>query len=154
MAELKKIEDKINVVLSGETQKNSLDFIAFMRTNGFSFEGFDMGDDEVGWNPIFKEKSIGCIMVSDQLMFWLGLDWCFDDNGSVSDDLKDFTWSHVVNCPQEPCKPPYCEGDNHSKNHWKIFEKEFESTCHSPLAFFGPDAKTLDNIKKLLLMTK
>jgi len=154
MAELKKIEDKINSTLGGEMQRNSLDFITFMRENGFSFDGFDIGNDEVGWNPIFKEKSIGCLMITDKFMFWLGLDWCFDDTVSVDNELKEFVWKNVVNCPQEPCEPPYCEGDNHSKNNWEIFGKEFKSTCHSPLAFIGPDVETFDNLKKLLLFTK
>jgi hypothetical protein len=33
-----------------------------------------------------------------------------------------------------------------------IFGKEYESTCHSPLAFLNPDAGALENAKKLFLM--
>ena len=149
------IEDAIVKKLTGEIQKNTLDFIASMRENGFSFDAFDTGDvhsGEVRWSPAYKGESFGCAAVSDCFMFWIGLDWCFDDNELADENLKEFVWSHVVVCPQEKyCKPPYCEG---SKNRWKIFRKEYESTCHAPLAFFGPDAIALDNIIKLLLMTK
>ena len=147
------IESKIKEKLTCEIQENTLDFISFMYGNGFTFESFDAGS-EIGWNPIYKGKGIGCAMISDEFMFWLGLDWCFDDNGTIENELKEFTWSHVVNCPQKPCEPPYCEGDNKSKNQWQIFGKNYESTCHSPLAFFGPDENTLNNMKKLILMTK
>ena len=77
-----------------------------------------------------------------------------DGCGTIENELKEFTWSHVVNCPQKLCEPPYCEGDNKSKNQWQIFGKNYESTCHSPLAFFGPDENALNNMKKLLHMTK
>ena len=158
MAE-KQIENVINEKLTGDAQKNALDLITFMRTNEFSFEGFNDGK-ELKWNPNYKGKSIGCMAVAEELMLsegistalWLGLDWSFDDSGPADDELKEFAWAHVVNCPQEKyCKPPHCEN---SKNRWQIFQKEFESTCHAPLAFFNLDAKKLENIKKLLLMTK
>jgi len=147
----KLIENAIKEKLTGEKQKNALDFIAAMREKGFSFEGWGSGDD-VGWNPTYNGKGFGCVLVSNQFMFFIGLDWSFDDSGPADDELKEFAWAHVVNCPQEKyCKPPHCEN---SKNRWQIFQKEFESTCHAPLAFFNLVAKKLENIKKLLLMTK
>ena len=153
----KLIEDAIKERLTGETQKNTLDFIASLQENGFSFVGFD--DEGGGWDPVHKDKDTpGCVLVTDQFMFFIGLDWRFDENNPVDEELKEFACAHVPICPQGPCQPPYCQGDeyghNHSKNHWQIFGKEYESACHSPLQFIGPDAKTLDNIKKLLLITK
>ena len=59
------IENAINKKLTGETQNNALDFVAFMRENGFSFEGFDTGK-EVGWTPTYKGEGIGCIMVAPE----------------------------------------------------------------------------------------
>ena len=53
------IEDAINEKLPGEAQKNALDFVSFMRENGFTFEGFDLGH-AVGWNPAYNGKGIGC----------------------------------------------------------------------------------------------
>ncbi|MCL2361677.1 MAG: hypothetical protein FWC73_07690 [Defluviitaleaceae bacterium] len=153
----KQIKNLVNGKLTDDTKKNMLDLIAFMEENGFSFEAFTSGND-IRWDPTYKGKSIGCIAVAEESMLsagvsialWLGLDWCFDDSSSIDDELKEFTWAHVVNCPQSPCKPPYCKN---SKNPWKIFGKEHESTCHAPLAFFNLDNKALMNIKKLLRMT-
>ena len=157
---IKLIEDAIKEKLKGETQKTTLDFIVSMQKNGFSFEGFSAGGEGVRWTPTHKGEGFGCVAVEDCFMFWIGLvDWYSDDDNSVDDELKEFAWTHVVVCPQEKyCKPPYCQGDsqgnNHCKNRWQIFGKVHESTCHAPLAFFGPDAKALDNIAKLLLMSK
>ena len=127
-----------------------------MQNNGFSFEGFEAGDEGTRWTPTYKGEGFGCVAVEDCLMFWIGLvDWYSNDNDSVDNELREFAWAHTVICPQEKyCKPPYCQGDNHSKNHWRIFGKDYESTCHAPLAFFGSDINTLDNLKKLLLIAK
>jgi len=156
---MKLIKDVINEKLTGETQKNMLELVTFMQKNGFSFEGFASGND-VRWTATYKGKDIGCVAVAEESMLsagtsialWLGLECDFDDNGSVNDELKDFTWSHVVVCPQEKyCKPPYCEG---SKNPWEVFGKKYESTCHSPLQFIGLDAENLAKLKELLLASK
>ena len=151
------IEDVIKEKLVGEAQKNALDFVAAMQEKEFSFVGWDSGS-EVGWTPTYNGKGLGTTLINDQFMFFIGLDWNFDDSRAVEDEIKEFVWAHITVCPQEPCAPPYCQADehndNHSKNRWKIFGKEYESTCNAPLQFIGPDAKTLDNIKKLLLMTK
>ena len=45
MAELKEIEKVINEKLTGEAQKNTLDFVAFMQENEFSSEGLVTGDE-------------------------------------------------------------------------------------------------------------
>ena len=148
------IEETIRKKLKGEARKNALDFVAFSQANGFSFVGFDAGSEGYRWTPTYNGKGLGCVAVTNEFMFWVGLDWRFDDNGPVDDELKNFVYMHVVSCPQEPCMPPYCQGECHCKNRWQIFEKEFQSTCHSPLAFFGPDAISFENMKKLLLLTK
>ena len=150
----KLIEDAVREKLTGETQKNTLDFLASMRENGFSFVGFGDGDETAGWDPSYNGNGFGCVLVADDFMFFIGLDWHVDDSRSPDDELKAFAWANVRACPQEPCKPPYCQGDNHCKNRWQLFGREYESTCHSPLQFIGPDAVTLENLKKLLLMTK
>ena len=152
----KLIENVVNENLTGEAQKNTLDFIGFMRKNGFTFEYFDLGHT-VGWHPAYNGNGIGCTMVSDQFMFWLGLECEFDSSGPADDELKGFVWAHTVICPQECCKPPYCiANEEHpgSKNTWKVFGKEYESTCHAPLAFFNPDTKAFDNLKKLMLRAR
>jgi hypothetical protein len=146
------ITDVIKEKLTGEVQKHTLDFIFFMQENGFSFEGFDAGDEGFRWTPVYNGKGLGCVAITDCFMFWVGLDWCFKDNGTVDNEMKSFINTHVVICPQEQyCKPPYCEG---SKNHWQIFNDEYKSTCHSPLAFFSPDINTFELMKKLFLLTK
>ena len=153
------IENAINEQLAGEAKKDALDFIAFMRENEFSCDWSNV-DSDLLWTPTYKGEGFGNITVApkwsqenDSFILWIGLVNDFENIGSADDDLMEFAWAHVVNnCPQEKyCKPPGCKN---SKNYWKIFGKEYESTCHAPLAFFNPDAKAFKNIKKLLLILK
>jgi len=149
----KLIEDAIRERLTAEAQKDVLNFITATQENGFSYVGFD--EEGGGWDPVHENRNIhGCVLVSDQFMFFVGLDCQFDEEELVDDELKEFAWSYTTICPQSVCKPPYCQGENHSKNRWQIFGKQYESTCHSPLQFIDPDSNTLENLLRLLLVAK
>ena len=150
------IEDAICQKLMGEAREGALDLVAFMRQEGFSFEWFDLGNGgDIGWNPAHHGAGFGTIMVApewsqegDGFILWLGPNCAFEDGDLADGDLKEFAWAHVVACPQAKyCKPPYCVN---SENRWSIFGRPYESTCHAPLAFFNPDAKAFQNIKKLM----
>ena len=157
------IEDVINEKLTGDTQAKALDLVIFMRENGFTFEGFESGND-VRWTPSYEHEGFGCIAIAEEAMLsggvsiaiWLGLDCGLEKSETIDDELKDFTWSKVVNCPQAEhgCDPPYNRSCIEYRNRWLVFGKEFESTCHSPLAIFNLDDVSLANVKKLLLLIK
>ena len=141
-----KIEDKINEVLSGENQKNALDFVAFLRMNNVLDEGDGTG---YGWSI----KNNGFMKISEsekELWIWIG-DCIFDTAKSEDNELNNTVWENVVTCPQVTCPSKRqcgCEQDVHGT----IFGKEYESLCYAPLGFFNPDGKTLENVKKLVLI--
>ena len=143
-----KIEDCINDALNGETQKNALDFVAFLRANEFIPEGYNCG------SVLYKGEHIGFMMIRiDENELWFWFNTCdFGGRSTAEDDLKEFAWAHTVICPQSPCVEGGCETKQKCRN--TIFGREYESTCHSPLAFFNPDVIKLENIKKLLLLLK
>ena len=145
----KTIEDTIRKKLKGEAQKNALDFVAFLRANGLSLEKIDIPG---GWNvndekktniaffQIFKDRNnFNVVLHANQY------------DGPVDDDLKEFTWAHVVTCPEGCGGPAFCDW---SRNRRTIFGKEYESTCQSPLAFLAPDAHDLAKVQKLMLTLK
>ena len=147
------IENEINEKLTGDTLKDTLDFVAFMQENGFSFEWWENGN-ETGWTPVYDGETLGTIVIASPtyFMLWLGLMFDFKNSGMIDDDLREFAWAHVAVCPQENyCKPPYCE---HSKNPFQIFGNEYESACHYPLIIHDSDAKSFENVKKLLQIYK
>ncbi|MCL2461712.1 MAG: hypothetical protein FWF44_03540 [Defluviitaleaceae bacterium] len=153
MSEQKKyntIEESINDLLNGENQKNARDWVIFLRANEFALV----------WNPKdkqlridYKDRIVSCSYVdvggADIIINFCTLD--FDDGRPVSDDLKEFTLSHVVVCPQGCDAHAICEK---SQKSIKIFGQEYENICISPLQIINPDAKDFEYAKKMILMVK
>lgn len=159
------IEDAIRKKLKGEAQMNALDFVAFLIENGFACDWSGV-DNTLMWTPVYQGEGFGNIAVAQKFnimvaqkhakeyvdfVLWIGCVHDFEVGDLADDALKEFAWAHVVNCRQEKYCTGYCKS---SRNRWTIFGKEYESTCHAPLAFYNPDADDFDNIKKLLLLLK
>jgi len=164
MSEQKKnveIEEAIREKLTGDAQKNALDFFSSMREHEITCEYFDIGN-YTGWYPTYKDKGFGCILINPyrdntdkKIGIYIGLELDLSNLIPLDDEMKENILAHVRICPTQRCSPPYCNVENSGhecKNRWKIFGIEYESTCHSPLEFIDPDVKTYENIKKLLLM--
>ncbi|MCL2463412.1 MAG: hypothetical protein FWF44_12155 [Defluviitaleaceae bacterium] len=156
MAEQHAIEDKINSVLSGDALKNALDFVAFLRANGLSPECHDSGD---GWSIMRAGESPGFILVNGEPQMpgpWtVWFNSCdFDGRGPVDDDLKETAWAHASICGNFSSGGKDCGCGDQPGFRRTIFGKVFENRCHSPLMFTDPDAETLENMKKLMLMLK
>ena len=147
MSEQKKLqfEDEIKDLLIGDTQKDALDFTAFLRENKLSPEWHD---SKTGWVIVYKSEIIATMgFINNELCIWFKS--CdFGDSGSVDDELKETVWAHLCvrgeNCADG--KGCGCCFDG------TIFEKKIENLCAFPLTFFNPDVKTLAIIKKLMLL--
>ena len=147
MSEKKKkttLEEKIKTFLSGETQKNALDFAAFLKANEIPPKLHVItivGDG--GDFPHIRPWTI----------FFNVCD--FDtEEGSANDDLAEFAWRHAHICDHFITDGKRCGCGRQPGSKKIIFGKEFENICHCPMQFIDPDAKTLQNMKKLLLMLK
>ena len=145
----KVFEEKINTTLSGDTLKNALDFVAFLQANDdFLAEPCEGAD---GWN-IYR-KGINSAFVSfdsDKNVFDIVLHInTYSAKESVDDDLKEFTWSHVIICPQGCGETTLC---GESKINNEIFGKKYEHICQSPLYFPNPTANEMEKVQKLLLL--
>lgn len=150
MDEQKTIEYKINNALSGESLNNALDLIGFLRTNNLSLE---FNNDGEGWAVGgIVGNSIGYMLVNGKENMpgpWtIWFNSC-DFNYTDDEDLKETAWTHASPCGK--CHSGWKDCGNGDR---MIFDKEFKSLCHSPLMFTNPDAKTLINLKKLILMVK
>jgi len=144
------IEEGIAKRLTGNAQKNALDFVAFMRANDMSIDPNNGGD---GWAVGGKEgDSLGYAIVNGASEFpgpWtLWFNVC-DFAGDADDALKEAAWTHA-----SPCGKCHKGWENCGGGNRVIFGKEFDRLCHSPLMFVNPDAQALEHIKKLLLMLK
>jgi len=146
MSEQMKIEDVINETLTGDIQKNALDFIAFLRTNDYSVDW-----DGTWWCVNYKDDCPTLLGVNTGgVQFGALFNYCnFDDDNSVDDGLKETAWAHVQICKHFESGGKKC-GCGDQPGLVTIFGKEF-NTCKSPLTFINPDAQTLAHIKMLML---
>jgi hypothetical protein len=147
------IEEKIKGVLSGDSLENALNFVAFLQANELVTETHGDGDGWSGAIGGIVGNSLGFMMVNgaaDMPGPWtVWFNSCDFGGDSVDDDLKETAWAYASKCGKCHTGWETCGGGART-----IFGKEFEYLCHSPLMFTNPDAKTLVNLKKLMLMLK
>ena len=83
------------------------------------------------------------------------IDTCdFGNDDSVNEVLKENTWTHVRICEHFSSGGKQCGCGNQPGSDKMIFGKKFENLCFAHLEFLNPDAETLENIKKLMLLFK
>ena len=136
--------------LNGYKRKDALDFIDFLRLNGFILTELD---DVHGWSVNYKGTPAICVYF-DVAGFEFVIDVCtrdFNSDGLLDNELKEFTWTHTCICPQGCDGTTICD---RSQKNIKIFGKEYENICITPLQFFNPDVKDFTQVKKLILMLK
>jgi len=146
MAEKKKkptLEEKIKTLLIGETQKNALDFVAFLKENEIPPKLHVI--TVVGDGGDFPH-------IRPWVIFFTVCD--FDIDGSANDDLAEFAWKHAHICDHFITGGQRCGCGRQPGSKKIIFGKEFENICHCPMQFINPDTETLENMKKLLLILK
>jgi len=153
-------DERIKQILSGDAQKNALDFTAFLKANGIMF---DYNADESEKKAVLNGavcgvvgESIGYLSINGETecpgpwTFWFNS--CdFAGSGDVDEAFKNAVWaftSSCVRCANDNWEQ--CRGDGKRT----ILGKEFENQCHSPLMFCDPDAKTLAHMKTFLMYLK
>jgi len=142
MAEQKlAIEEEIkNSILSESMQKAHNAFYRFMLENEFSIETEADGN---GWQIFYQNKLIGHTNYTNAGVW---LDTCdFGGRDSADDALRATAWGHVRTCEQ-------CGCGSQPGSSKILFGKKFDHICFSHLEFLSPDAETLEDIKKLLLL--
>ena len=145
------IENIINEKLNGESKQNALDYIAFLQANEISL---DSNNDGEGWAVGgIVGNSIGFMLINGTENMpgpWtMWLNSCDFGDADVDDELKEAVWSHASPCGKCHAGWKDCGGGERV-----IFGKKFDHLCHSPLMFTNPDSKTLESLKKIVLMFK
>ena len=160
----KRIEDRINELLTGDTQKNALDFVSYLRANEITSRG--LGECEVfhyqnkpvcvvfvngaehvpgpwtvwhsGYDPKYSPAEIPDGEDGDKV----GLIDC-----SADEQLKKVAWEHINTCGS-------CGCGRQPGRRTSVFGKDFDNVCTSTLAFTDPDAETLEYVKTLAELMK
>ena len=137
-------EDVIREKLTGKTQKNALDYVAFLKANGISGDGvftFSGGYlcnihrvDETGW--YISMEHIDSPLCRHEYQDF-----------PVDEKVKEFAWAHVSTCAGCGC------GFNPGRRPM-LFGKEFKNTCFGLMNIDNPDGEDLELLKKLTLVWK
>jgi len=143
---VKSFEETIVEVLDGDTQKNALDFAAFLKANGMT-----------------TGENHGTVMCEDKVIAYMHMDgkpempgpWTIwpDVNGTVPDGfefdeaMKSVALNHVNFCGK--CGSTCAPGSRKT-----IYGKEFDNVCGALLAFTDPTHDALVCVKRLLELIK
>jgi len=143
------IEARINEKLSGNVRKNALDYVAFLRVNGFKIEWVEKHN---GWN-VRKKKAYPAFLnvgggSGDRNEFGIVFN-SGDFKGPADDALKEFAWAHVLVCPSGCGGSEICEL---SRKRLTVFGKDYENVCIAPLDFWNLEGRDLEMAKRLVVM--
>ena len=137
------IENKLKGVLSGDILKNALDFTAYLKEIGMTYDKD---------NRFYYMGEYTCILIffkdeENPSGLWVICDCPITEHDGypLDDDLKEFARANVMICNgQCGCKDWPRGGDK------TIFGQEYKSVCSSEIQFINPDAEALVKVKKLM----
>jgi hypothetical protein len=148
------VEDVIkNSALSENLKNTHIEFCRFLKDNEFSIEPEDhTEDDKNGWKITYLHECVGHMNFANGGIW---IDTCdFGGSGSADDILKETTWNHVRICEYFKSGGKRCGCGRQPGFDRTIFGNKQNNLCFALLEFLDPDAKTLEDIKKLMLLFK
>ena len=154
-----RIEDFIGEVLTGEDQKNALEFAAYLRESEMQFErGTGYWEGKLYWVINYKDESVCYILIGSEEKPGPGpwIIWS-DDSGSNSfedfpldERIKEIAWKNVDICGN--CGG--CDNRGYTRKTKTIFGKEFNNVCLTTMRFTNPDVEELECVKKMMEIRK
>ena len=141
----KTFEETVADVLKDDSQKNALDFAAFLKDNNMVAGGQHGGVSYKG-NVVAYIHMDGKAEMPGPWTIWPNGDFSSEPEGFVFDgSMKEIAWANVNICSS--CGSKCAPGSRKT-----LFGKEFDNVCGAVMAFNNPDANTLECVKKLLEM--
>jgi len=142
---MKSFEEKIVNTLSGASQKNALDLVAFFNSNGMTVDE-NHSQIIVGGKVLAYMHMDGSADMPGPWSVWPEGDFSVVPQGYDFDEpMKEVGWEHINLCGK--CGQSCVPGKNRT-----LFEKEFEGVCGSVMVFTNPSGNDLICLQKLLLM--
>ena len=142
----KAFEEAIIEVLQGSTQKNALDFAAFLKSN-------DMTTGENHGTVMYKDNILAYMHMDGKpeipgpWTIWPSVTGTVPEGFELDDVMKEIAWEHINICAK--CGSECAPGSNKT-----VYGKDFENVCGAMLAFTDPTPDTLECVKKLMQLIK
>jgi hypothetical protein len=151
------IENFIAEILTGDAQKNVLEFVAYLRAIEMQFErGKGYWEGKLYWMVKYKKEYVCFILIGSEEKPGPGplTIWSDDSDSNWFEDfpldecIKEVAWKNVDICGN-------CGGcGNPGGTHKTVFGKEFDNVCRTTLRFTNPDAEALECVKKMVEIRK
>ena len=140
-----KIEDVMHEVLEGDTLKNGINYVAWLRENKMSPQWSATNS----WKIAYKAHNVCNINLSGsyhnlETGSWRVRAFIGEYENSLLEEFKEIILKNIEYCTK--CNT--CRG-----RRMTIFDKELNNVC-GRLHFINPDVKTLECIKLLISMRK
>ena len=139
----KRIEDTMREALSGDALKHALDFAEFLNANGMVVNGAEVSYN--GKVVCYMHLEKGQDYPSPWTIWTDGGYSCEHEDVPMDEHLKEIAWANINKCGN--CGSKCAPGTRKT-----IFGKAFDDVCSADMAFYVPDAKTQECVKKLLMM--
>ena len=161
-----KIEDAIEELLTGDSKKNAMDFVAYMSANDMQLEWYEgiwfcnssvvliNGAAQCPGPWTIFHSGYGHEYPPDEIPAGKDDDKIGLSDLTVDEHLKEVAWAHVKSCFNFTSNEKECGCGRQPGRHTTVFGKEFDNVCTATLAFCNPDAETLVYIKKLVELMK
>ncbi|GHV07212.1 hypothetical protein FACS189485_17140 [Spirochaetia bacterium] len=153
-----RIENFIGGVLTGDVQKNALEFVAYLRASEMLFErGKGYWEDKLYWLIKYKNEYVCFILINGSEEKIEHDDWIIwsDDSGSnwfedfpIDEHIKEIVWENIDFCAN--CGS--CGNPGGTRK--MIFGKEFNNVCITTMKFKNPDIEALECMKKMVEIRK
>ena len=133
--------------LNGETLENAMNFAKFLEENDM-IAGCEHGAINYRGKCVCYMYLDGSAERPGPWTIWTDGDYsCEREDIPLSDHEKDIAWANVNYCAS-------CGGSCSPGTRKVIFGKAFDNVCSADMAFYVPNADTLECVKKLLIMKK
>jgi hypothetical protein len=152
---INKIENYIGDMLIGDTRRNALEFVAFLRTNNMSIERFTYhGEDTFHWEVKYMDELVCYVLLDAEDSGWT----IMPDNSStgrfadypIDETMKEIAWKNLNICVDGRCGG--C--DRGTGKRQMVFGKEIENVCPMAYNFTNPDTNALKLAIKMMDVRK
>jgi len=154
----KKMERFINETLTGDVQKNALDFAAWLRENDMRLERQTVGywADKIYFICSYKSEYVCYIAINEcdenNFVVWSddsGSAWF--ENPALDERTREIALNNVNIC-DDPSACGSCKLGHGTPQ--TMFGREYPSVCLTALSFTNPDAETVACMEKLFEIRK
>jgi len=156
-----KIEDHLRAALSGDRQKDALDYLAYLKATGisitskFSPEPLVIGDAPDGKFHSYEfgtDNGLVCFLVIQPCEFGWTIDIASHSghqNFPADEKVKAFAWEHARICQHFITNGKECGCGNQPGSRIILFGKEINNSCNGNVEINNPHGETLELAKRL-----